>query len=263
MSIAPKETQSFNDVFDLAGIELKENRIQESHLPSIWETAAHAINILHKKPQLKAARFFEIFPQISKKKGISYVIKYIITSSYITLNQEEFFVWTLLDGTKTIADICHCYYLKYNKISPMPAKLIEQLEIKNMLKSTSWNIYAATEKAQVSKKQKYLGRFIKFFLDSKFSLNQSDRLIEFLYRAGGKIFFKIEMLALYFLLVMAGLFAFFWGGYFLKQASLTQYIQITLSITVLLGCVIFPVLLHELAHAFACKNMAAGSIAWV
>ncbi len=252
--ISSDEIQQVEDIYLIAGHQLESLSIKEIDNPSIWEMAAQATNILLKKPQLRKSDNYEISQQISKRNGISYIIKNTANNAYISLNEEEFFVWELLDGTKTIADICHIYFLKYKKISKMPVKLIDHLEVKNMLRSKSWNIYVATENAKVSHLRIIIGKISAFFMNSKFTLKNTDKIMQYMYDKFAWIFLKKEMLYIYFILCTAGLAIFITGGYFAQQFALTKYINYKFSISLLLFFAIFPVVLHELAHAFTCKR---------
>ena len=235
-------------------VVVKIETVTNDNNTSIWKAAEEASNIRLKKPRRKDNGSYEIAQQTNKKKETMHIIKDVENSSYIALNEEEFFVWNLLDGESTIADICHHYFVKFNKISKMPLRLIENLEIKNMLEDKSWNIYGAAKNTQISTWRIIVGKMAAFFLSAKFSLKNIDKVLNFLYSKFAWILFRQEAMFIYFILITSGLVVFFSMGYFGQKLALKNYITTKFSITLLLLFSILPVILHELSHAFACKK---------
>ena len=242
-----------NGLYQSVAVRL-DTLFKENTETSIWRAAGEAADIMLKKPMRKSADNYEISHLSSKKGNVSYIIKDTTNNAYISLNEKEFFVWELLDGKSTLIDICHLYFLKYKKISRMPVKLIDQLEIKDMLNDRNWNIYNAVKKTQIKPWKVILGKISSFFLSSKLSLTHVDKFVSFLYNKVAWIFFRTEALVVFLLLIASGLAAFFVMGYYGQKFAVRNYITHSISFGVLLFCSVFPVLLHELAHAFACKK---------
>jgi putative peptide zinc metalloprotease protein len=247
------EMESGGDIYDNAAVQI-ETALPGKDENDIWDATGEAVDILLKKPRRKDSTDYELSQQENKKNQVSYIIKDITNNSYISLTEEEFFVWELLDGKSTISDICYLYFNKYNKISRMPVKLIEKLEGKNMLKDSSWDIYAAAKKAQYSPWRLIPGKVSKFFLSGKFSLKNIDKAISFIYNKFAWLFFRKEAIFFYCILIVAGLTVFFSMGYFGQKFAVRNYINFKFSTGILFICTVFPVILHELSHAFACKK---------
>ena len=242
-----------NDLYHNAAVQL-DTILNKNVGKSIWEIAGEAADVMIKKPMKKSGDSYEVYKQPCKKGNVSYIIKDKTNNAYISLNEEEFFVWELLDGKSTLMDICHLYFLKYNKISRMPVKLIDHLEMKDMLIDMRWNIYNEVKNAQIKSWKFILGKMTSFFLSSKLSLKHFDKFVSFTYNKVAWIFFRREALVFFILLIAAGLAIFFNMGYYGQKFAVKNYITQKISLGVLIICSLLPVILHELAHAFACKK---------
>jgi putative peptide zinc metalloprotease protein len=220
---------------------------------NLAETVESKLDIRSMKPKRKDGDAYEVNPQKNKKRTI-YVIKDIDRDEYLSLNEEEFFIWSMLDGNRSVEEICQQYFLKYKKLSDMPIKLILKVEKKNMLSNQWWDIYQTVYYTQSKGLRRALKTIMSCFLRFKISVKGADGFFNFLYKSVGRFLLSKEMVALYLVLIAAGLFVFLGMGYYSQRYSLKNFITHQFSMLIIAIFSILPVVFHEFAHGMMCKK---------
>ena len=221
---------------------------------NIWELMEKELNVQLKKPKRKEDSKYEVVEKRNKNKVTSYLIKDLDHNIYLSLNEEEFFVWNLLDGNLNLKEICNAYFNRYRKLSIMPFKLIEVLEKKNMLTVRSWNIYDTVHGIQRVGVWEKVKKVYSFFLNTRLALKNIDSSLTFFYKKFAWIFLRNEAIYLYLAIITAGLFVFFTMGYFESRYTLKNFLTTKFSVGILILFSLLPVAFHELSHAFYCKK---------
>ena len=221
----------------------------------LWERLKEKVDFASSKPK-KASEIVGHRLE-SNREGEYYILKNPRAGTYMKLTDREFYLWGLMDGTRSVKDLVVAYFTKYNSFAfARVGNLVTQLRSNFFLTdgpvNTFGNLREELDKRTFRHKADTLWRA---FLNREFALNGIDRYIGKAYKAIGWIFFTKPMQLLY--LILSGLGAFRFIGQ-LSNSESYPILQIRNSyglgfLAVLIVCVAI-VAIHETAHAFAVKS---------
>jgi len=221
---------------------------------NLWERLKEKVDFASSKPQ-KAGGIVERRLE-SDREGEYYILKNPRAGTYLKLTDRDFYLWSLMDGTRSVKDLVIAYFSKYNSFAfARVGSLVTQLRNNLFLTDQSVNTFDNLRKEFDKGTFKHRAdTFWKSFLHKEFALHEIDRYITKAYRTVGWIFFTKPMQILY--LILSGLGAFF----FIKQLNSGSYPILRtwnsygLGFLTVLIIYLAIVAIHETVHAFAVKS---------
>lgn len=196
--------------------------------------------------------------KLETAKGEPYwVLKNLRQGTYLRLNEQQVYLWNLMDGSHSIQDLAVANFLKYQTLSIEGLTgFLGQLHAKGFLVSEGVNVYQAAGIQLWRRSLNYWSkRLIGLLFSSELSIKAIDPLYGALYRLVGWVFFTRPVVLLLWLVSLAGLPAFF---YVTQQGDLS-FVQgasgsLGVGLAGLLIAEIFAIFAHESAHALTTKH---------
>ena len=194
--------------------------------------------------------------KLETAKGEPYwVLKNLRQRTYLRLNEQQVYLWKLMDGTHSVQDLVVACFVKFQVLAVEGLMgFLGQLHAQGFLVSKGTNVYQAAGMQLWRRSLGYWGkRLIGLLFSSEFSFKAVDPFYSALYRLGGRIFFSRPVVLLIGLVSLAGLPAFF---YVTQQGGLSvvRGASGSLGLLGLLIAQIFAILAHESAHALTTKH---------
>ena len=192
----------------------------------------------------------------SQREGTYYVLNNPEAGTYLKLDGKDFYIWSLMDGTRSIKDLVVAYYSEYGSIAfGLIAELVAQLRAARFLTDPPIDVYAEVRsKCRRGTLAYWVEALWKSFLRKEFAIGGIDTIVTYLYRRLFWVFFSKPALLIYPAIAVAGLGLFFYtvqvGTYPLFHTGGKWYWAI---LTFAVANVIV-VMVREAAHAFATKH---------
>jgi CRP-like cAMP-binding protein len=181
-------------------------------------------------------------------------------ATYLRLAPEEYHLWTLMDGTRTVKDLIYEFFTAFKTLAfDEVAQLVVQLRRHYMLADPPEDVLASAERTAASRGGRALPRAAWQVITGQrtFQIQHIDGLVGALHRRGGWILYTTPLQVLYVALSVVGsaLFVrhFVSGRYDLFQVGGSYGIGLLL----LLGLNSLCVIMHEASHALTCKHYGA------
>lgn len=174
---------------------------------------------------------------------------------YLRLTTEEYYLFTQMDGKKTVQDLVVAYFMKFHILAhERVTGLIRELERESFLLNRPLHLYDLLKEKLSGRNLSSLAEKARnLFFNYQLSLNGLDRVITSLYRSFFFLFFVQPAPVLYPFLSIAGVICFLMtfrsGSYHIFETA-NSY---TLGAITLFLIGIFRISIHEGAHAFATK----------
>lgn len=185
-----------------------------------------------------------------------YVLKAPGGAGYVKLGENDRFLFSLLDGRRTVQQVLVEYFRMYGALAfSRVGSLVSQLSAGGFLTRRPVGFYAKLLRKLAL--QKPLARAFDFFRSlpqRQWPVPGFDLLVGRLFDRGFWLFFTPVVIALSALLSLAGLGAF--GGVLRtgRYSVLTSSGSYVLGLAVLIALNYLAVITHELSHALACKR---------
>jgi len=222
---------------------------------SLWSATVQAGDFTQRKP---TRRLGWALKQLETVGGEGYyILKNLRIGTYLRLNEKQVFLWNLLDGQHTLRDMAVAYFAEYRSLALQGiVALLGQLEAKGFLMESRGNLFANTAQALGQNRMRRLrGWLVGTFLQKTYSISGIDNIIMKLYKAGVFLVFTKPAQLLILLITIAGLAAFSYhawqGTYSILRGGSGNLAP---GLVGLYLSQFFAILLHEAAHAFACKH---------
>ena len=187
------------------------------------------------------------------------VLKDPARGKYFQLSPEGRFIWSKLDGTKTLNDLVIDYWDEYRSIAPhVVVELVDRLLIAGFaaLPSPSDELLASDELPLRSRTLLHVRGLAEWYVP----VRGVDGVVTRLYRAGGWVLFTTAGQLLLGLIALAGITAF---AYESTQSPLSGNAPVLLFLVPALYAATF---VHELGHALTTKafgrEVAAAGFGW-
>jgi putative peptide zinc metalloprotease protein len=203
------------------------------------------------RPKRIGDECFEVQAQSRNDSKTAYVIRHLESDKYLFLNDEEYFLWQKMDGMHTLRDVATAYFMKFGSFDfskiqrflerARQDKLIIIPETDLMRRS----LYDATAPTS------WFGRLQARLFAIDWRMSNVDDRIDALYRKIAFLFSRPARM-LYVVLFIGGCAALF-DHFSLNIPSVEWLYRLMLS-PLLLLLVIGTFVVHELAHALACKH---------
>ncbi len=180
-----------------------------------------------------------------------WVLKHAASNTYLRLSDEDYFIWSQMDGQRTILQLSIAYMKQYRTLAlGRVAGLVDVLRGAEMLEGgRPIQVYGALQTKLAGRGYRaWLGWLMQTFLFREVAVSGFSRVVDAAYRRGVWLFYTRPMLLLYAVLSLAGLGVFLFG----PQTSLTMPAT-TASAISLVAAVLGVLFLHECGHAFTVK----------
>lgn len=224
----------------------------------IWDSLRDHINpALHRPVQSPDA---SAIPLTSRHGEPYYILTNRKQYGYLRLAPEDYYIWSLMDGTRSVKDLVVEYFMKFGTLAfGLVGQFVTHLRYAQMLVETPTNVYGALHRALDKRDWRFLPRLLWQIISGqrKFTIRHVDATIDWVYRRGGWILYTRPMQLLY--LGLCG----FGGWLFLRHMNSSQFNLFQLGGSYLKGMLVLYALnytsiaIHELAHALTCKHFGA------
>lgn len=191
-------------------------------------------------------------------QGSYYVLKNPALGAYLKLDEADYALWQLMDGSRTVKALVVAYFLKHHTFAyGRVAALVEELKQEHFLLDKPVGVLkqAARQLAQKDWRYRWLA-LAQFFVEHRFPVNGLDKAITRIYKSGGFLFFTPVWQILMAVVALVGLDPFI---RMLKQPELFPVIGVRqgnylLGLILLLLANTILIFFHELAHALTTKH---------
>jgi CRP-like cAMP-binding protein/pSer/pThr/pTyr-binding forkhead associated (FHA) protein len=239
----------------------KEGPLQEARLKvkkqqeaSIWKQMEKRLSLAQMKPQgitEVVARSF-----VSVRGETYYVLKNKRNRTYLRLDPQQYELWTLMDGTRTVQELTVEYFTRFGALSFSKVMgLIEQLYSHGFFVEQPVRVYDRLGAKLKRRRTSHLVDVaVQRFLQTRFPLRHLDRRLESMYRSVAWPFYSRAANRLYLLIILAG-FALFVLQLVQGTAILnTNGQSLGAGLVILLVAYFLTLAVHELAHALTVKH---------
>lgn len=219
---------------------------------NLWEQLGERADFASSRPE--AASGIVVSKLESNRTGEYYILKNPRAGTYLKLTSRDFYLWNLMDGTRSVKDLVMTYISEYGTF-PHVVSLVTQLRNNFFLTEQPINTFDNLKrKLRKGTSRHKTDVFWRSFLNKQFSFRQIDRYVSRAYKAVGWIFFTKPMNILYLLILVLGAF------FFIRQLNSGSYSILRtwqsygLGFLTVLIIYIGIAFVHETAHAFAVKS---------
>ncbi len=187
-----------------------------------------------------------------------YVLKNAHSGTYLRLNEREFYLWRLMDGSRSVKDLMVVYFQRYQALAfGLITGLVQALREGHFLVQPPVNIYQqATAVVEARSHTRWSDRLVQGFFHREFVVRGLDGPLTLLYRAGLRLLFTPPLLITLALLGLSGLMAFFLA----LEGGANTYALLKFGDSYVLGFLalylanLVAIFLHELAHGLTTKR---------
>ncbi len=203
------------------------------------------------RPRRIPEESYEIQAQSRKDRKLFYVIRQLEADKYLFLNEEEYFLWQKMDGLHTLRDVATAYFLKFGSFDfrVIQRFLARARENKLIVIPQTDLVRRSLADEPVSMRTQMLTRLRGLDL----RLPNVDQKLGVLYQRT-RAFFTRPALALYVLLLVSGVVAIALQSGRGSGAEVLHMGHAAVLVPVFLLLHVLTVVVHEFAHALACKH---------
>jgi len=226
----------------------------EAPPPSVWDRLAERLNPAFERPKLREGIEARL---LTNSRGEEYYIaKNPAAGTYVRLAPDEYFLLSLMDGSRQVKDLVMAYFLQYKSFAfQRIAHVVQELRQQRFLTEEPRDAYGGLRRYFGRQTWTYrIDRLIKSFKYHEFPLEGIDGAITAIYRRVGWIFFTRLVLSLWLLSAVVGFVLFFWieahgGPNILRFGG--SYLLGTIALLLLY---VVLVSVHEMGHALTTKH---------
>jgi putative peptide zinc metalloprotease protein len=203
------------------------------------------------KPKRIADDCYEAQPQSRKDQKVFYVIRHLESQRYLFLNEEEYFLWQKMDGLHTLRDVATAYFLKFGSFDFRKIQRFLDRARQDKLIVIAETDLMRRSLADVAVPTTWLGKCIEKVRSIDWRMSKVDARISAIYRRTRFLFTKPAYL------IYVGIFitgSGFLIDHYVRTGVTVPWQQRLLLLPVLLLMFAGTLVLHELAHALACKH---------
>ncbi len=220
---------------------------------TVWERLRQAIDPSTYRPRLREGLDWKV---LTTTQGEEYVIvQNPSTATYLRLPAEDFDIFQLMDGSRTVQDLVVAYVLKYRRFALQHLiQLVQDLREGEFLTDRPSETYPRIR--QLARPRSFgsiADTFLRLYLNRELPIRGVDRIFDRLYRNGAWILLTAPGLVLLAAIVVSGVPLLVWE---LHTAHITLTDRGELARYALLGylSVLTIAVIHELGHAFTVKS---------
>ena len=233
-----------------------DSQLQQVEAPEegVWTSLRETANMSNYQPAQIAGVIHEQIE--SPRDGTYHMLNNPDAGTYLKLDEKDFYVWSLMDGSRTIKQLVVAYFSEFGSIAFSRVNdLTAQLKAAYMLKDPPVDLYGEVNVQEHRGTLSYWGeKVIKTFLQKEIPVGRIDGILTTLYDRVFWVFYSKPALLLYPFIVFAGLGLFVYavqdGTYPLLETGGKWYWGLA---TFAVANVIM-IAIHESAHAFTTKH---------
>ncbi len=224
----------------------------------IWDSLQDHVNpALYRpvqSPEVKAI-------PLTSRRGQPY---YILTNRnryrYLWLGPEDYYLWSLMDGTRSVKDLVIEYFTKFGTLAfGLVGQLVLHLRYTHMLVDTPTSVFDGLRRALERHQLRHVPRLLWEIVTGqrKLVLRRVDASIGWLYQHGGWVLYTRPMQLIYVGLCGVG------GWLFTRHITASQFGLFQVGGSYVKGMLVLYALnyagiaIHEFAHALTCKHYGA------
>lgn len=220
----------------------------------IWANLKETANVSNYQPAQASG---VVYRQLeSQREGTYYMLNNPHVGTYLKLDERDFYVWSLMDGSRSIKQLVVAYFSRFGSIAfGRVTDLVAQLKADSFLSDPPIDLYREAAMQCRRGTPGYWGDKIwRGFLQKEMAIGGMDGILTTLYRRIIWVFYSKPALLLYPFMSIAGL------GMFLYTVQAGTYPLLRTGGDLILGLVTFlvanviTVAVHEAAHAFTTKH---------
>jgi putative peptide zinc metalloprotease protein len=236
-------------------------RTSEGHLPrqhfNLWTWVRAQVDKASYRPQ--PARGV-IVRRLAEDGLAYYVLKNPGLGTYLKLSEQDYILWSLMDGSRTIKDLVVAYFERYKAFAfGRVTVLVDELRSEGFLTDKPVEIYRQAREQLAERDWSHRWqRLANAFLEKEFYLEGIDRYVTLAYRLGGRVFFFRPVLGLLTLLALMGFAVFvillrqeIYAILAPENSTVFGYVVGLLELLLINVAMIF---IHETAHALTTKH---------
>ena len=180
-------------------------------------------------------------------------------SRYLRLAPEDYHLWSLMDGTRSVKDLVFEYFTTFGALAfDRVAQLVLHLRLDRMFADPPLNIYASVRRILGGRGQSIPRTLWRVITGAHtFQIRRIDGLIDGLHRRVGWLFYTTPMQVVWVIVSLVG------GWLFLQHLASGRYDLFQAGGSYTKGLVLLVVLnylsitIHEASHALTCKHYGA------
>jgi putative peptide zinc metalloprotease protein len=214
---------------------------------TLWEWLREKLDVASYCPEAAPG---VIVRQLSGRDGDYYILKNPATLTYFRLSDRDYFVWQLMNGSRTVKDLVVAFFLEHGSFAfARISSLVDGLRANLLLVDRPVNVYVQVRAQLQQRKLSYrLNRFWRAFLEKQFAVSSLDRLLKRAYRLGGRLLFTWPAQAAFLALTAVGLYCFFLAFNTGNYGVLSIEGSYTWGVVGLLVVNFASILIHEMSH---------------
>jgi CRP-like cAMP-binding protein/Zn-dependent protease len=223
----------------------------------IWDALREHLNAAHYRPSRSPA--IAAVPLATRHGQPYYVLANRRRSKYLRLAPDDYHLWKLMDGTRSIKNLIFEYFTAFGVLAfDRVAQLVLNLRHDGMLTDSPLDVFASVRLLLETRRGRALRAVWEVMTGQRtFQIRRIDGLIDGVHRHGGWLLYTTPAQVLYLGVSLVGGWLFLQhlasGRYDLFQAN-GSYTQGLFLLAVLN---FFSITVHESAHALTCKHYGA------
>jgi putative peptide zinc metalloprotease protein len=237
--------------FDELNDALAQPRIIGSDQPSIWNDLKNQVDINEYKPCPHPA---VVAQEIQESTGNYFVLKNAKNKTYMRLSPDEYNLWSLMDGKKSVKELVVDYFVTYGAFSRNKVtQLVNQLLQNHLLKEEPQHVWTGVN-AQLQKRSLLhkISMPAQMLLSQQLKIPGIDGIITFIYRSIGWLFYTRPLQVL---MAIVSLVGFVLMNLIIKNPDYVLFSGAQPSeIAMFWLAAILPIFIHELGHALTVKH---------
>lgn len=228
------------------------SRVDEGRL-GLWAWLKEKLDLALSRPQAVEG---VVERQLSGRHGPEYILKNPETKTYYRLSDRDYFLWQLMDGTRTVKDLVVAYFMEFGSFAfARVAALVGGLRANLFLTERPVYVYRQVRRELLHRQPSYRWKqILSAFFEKQFAITGLDRWLTGLYRWVGRLLYTWPLQLLYLLLSAAGLYCF----YKIYQAGKYGFVTVAgstgLGLVTLLLANLAVIVFHEMGHALTVKH---------
>ncbi len=199
-------------------------------------------------------------PLVTRRGQPYYILANRRHASYLRLTPEDYYLWTLMDGARSIKDLLFEYFTKFGALAfDRVAQLVLHLRQDHMLADPARDLYASVRQVLEKRRGRSLARAFWQALSGQRTLQirNIDRFVEAFHRRAGWLLYTTPMQILYVGVSVVG------GWFFVQHFASGRYPLFQAGGSYTKGLLLLILLnsasitIHEASHALTCKHYGA------
>jgi CRP-like cAMP-binding protein/Zn-dependent protease len=228
------------------------------HSGGVWDALRARLNPALYRP-VRSDRV-AAFPLTTRHGQPYYILANRARSRYLRLAPDDYHLWNLMDGTRSVKDLIFEYFTQFGSLAfDRVVQLVLRLRLDRMLNDPLLNLFASVRRVLARMRGQSIARAFWEVVSGQrtFQIRRIDGLIDGLHRYGGWLLYTRPAQVLYLGVSLVG------GWFFLQHLTSGRYDLFQANGSYTQGLFLLAVLnylsvtVHELGHGLTCKHYGA------